>query len=236
MRAQLASRLETPYVGSSMSKVEQMIEELRHSPKLPQIISSLQTRMEAETLRRQQFYQEMTPEEKVEFIDGEVVLQSLARNRHLDATTFIATLLHTFVDLHHLGTLKVEKCLVVFPRNDYEPDIVFFEKTKAATLKPDTMQFPIPDFVVEVLSDSTEERDRGVKFEDFEANDVEEYWLVDAEEQTLEQYLLDNGQYKLALKSGSGKVTSKVITDFTADIEAFFDKDKNLAALRDLMK
>lgn len=192
--------------------------------------------MEAENLRRQQFYQEMTPEEKVEFIDGEVILHSPARNRHLDATRYIATLLGPFVDLHQLGTLKVEKCLVVFPRNDYEPDIVFFDKSKAAALKPDTMQFPIPDFVVEVLSESTEKRDRGVKFEDFEANGVEEYWLVDAEEETLEQYLLDNGQYKLALKSGSGKVASSVIKGFSADIEAFFDKDKNLTALRDLMK
>lgn len=218
-----------------MSFVEQMLEELRHSPKLPQIVSTLQTELEAEAVRRRQFYQEMTPDEKVEFIDGEVVLHSPARNRHLDATRYIATLLGPFVDSHDLGTLKVEKCLVVFPRNDYEPDIVFFEKAKAATLKPDTMQFPIPDFVVEVLSESTEKRDRGVKFEDFEANGVEEYWLVDTEEETLEQYLLENGQYKLVLKSGSGRVSSQVVQGFGADIEAFFDRDKNIQALRDMM-
>jgi hypothetical protein len=39
-----------------------------------------------EKIRRQQFYAAMTPEQKVEFIDGQVVRHSPARNRHLDVT------------------------------------------------------------------------------------------------------------------------------------------------------
>jgi hypothetical protein len=31
---------------------------------------------------------------------------------------------------------------------------------------PDTLRFPVPDLIVEVLSPSTEARDRGVKFDD----------------------------------------------------------------------
>lgn len=91
-----------------------------------------------------------------------------------------------------------------FPRNDYEPDVVFFGPDKSSSLSPDTMKFPVPDMAVEVLSQSTKVRDRGVKFEDFASNCVAEYWIVDADTRIVEQYLLENGEYTLALKSGSG--------------------------------
>jgi Uma2 family endonuclease len=85
-------------------------------------------------------------------------------------------LIDTFVGIQELGTVKNEKCLCVFPRNDYEPNIVFFGREKADGLLPDTLKFPVPDLIVEVVSSSTEDRDRGVKFEDYEASDVGEYW------------------------------------------------------------
>ena len=115
--------------------------------------------------------------EKVEFIEGEVIMHSPARNEHLVVKLHLATLLMTFVRDRGLGEVRDEKCLCIFPRNDYEPDIVFFGPEKSATIQPKTMKFPVPDFVVEVLSDSTEIRDRGVKFEDFEAHGVSEYWM-----------------------------------------------------------
>ena len=218
-----------------MSSVERLIEPLRHSPQLPQAIAILQAELQAERLRRNQFYQDMTPEQKIEFIDGEVVLHSPARNRHLDVTGYIFRVLSIFVDVHRLGQVKNEKCLCVFPRNDYEPDVVFFGIEKSATLSPDTVKFPVPDLVVEVLSDSTESRDRGVKFEDFATNGVTEYWIVDADEKTIEQYLLDNGEYGLALKSGSGVLNCRAIAGLTIPVEALFSEQENLQAVHKLL-
>ena len=97
--------------------------------------------------------------------------------------------------------MRGEKALCTFPRNDYEPDVVFFGPAKAALIEPATMKFPIPDFICEVLSPSTELYDRGVKFRDFEAHAVSEYWLIDPERETVEQYLPRDGSYELALKS-----------------------------------
>jgi len=166
-----------------MSLIDRLIEPIRHSPQLPQAIAILQAELEAERQRRDQFYLDMTPDQKIEFIDGEIVLHSPARNRHLDVTGCIFKLLQTYVVLHRLGQVKSEKCLCVFPRNDYEPDVVFFGPVKSASLCPDTMKFPVPDMAVEVLSQSTRDRDRGVKFEDFASNCVEEYWIVDSDTQ-----------------------------------------------------
>ena len=66
-----------------MSSVDRLFEPLRHSQQLPQAIASLQSKLKSERKRREQFYQDMTPDQKMEFIDGEVVLHSPARNRQL---------------------------------------------------------------------------------------------------------------------------------------------------------
>jgi Uma2 family endonuclease len=89
--------------------------------------------------------------------------------------------------------------------------------------------------VVEVLSESTEAQDRGVKFEDFATNGVTEYWLVDTEAETVEQYLLDQNQFLLAIKSGTGTLTSRAIHGLVIPVRAIFDERENLEAIRSLL-
>lgn len=55
------------------------------------------------------------------------------------------------------------------------PDVVFFKKEKADLFSPNQTLFPTLDLVIEVLSDSTEDKDRGIKFQDYEAHEVMEY-------------------------------------------------------------
>ncbi|MCU0979556.1 MAG: Uma2 family endonuclease [Pirellulaceae bacterium] len=191
--------------------------------------------MREEAARRQAFYEEISDDQKAEFIDGEVILHSPARNKHIVVRQHLEKLLHTYAALQSLGHVLGEKCLCIFPRNDYEPDVVFFGPEKTAELTGDTMKFPIPDFVVEVLSDSTESRDRGVKFEDFEAHGVAEYWIVDADAEIVEQYLRRGDRFHLVLKSGSGEIASPTVAGFRISIRAIFDPAENLATLRRYM-
>ena len=98
-----------------------------------------------------------------------------------------------------------------------------------------TMKFPVPDFAVEVLSDITEFRDRGVKFQDFEAHGVGEYWIVDAAAEIVEQYVMRDGHFVLALKSGSGEIASVVVPGFRVPIRNFFDEREYLETLQQLL-
>jgi Uma2 family endonuclease len=206
-----------------------------NSPRLPDIVAALTDHLRAESEMRHCFREEMSEGQKVEFIEGSVVLHSPALNRHMAAQFKLAKLMDTHADRHELGLVRYEKCLCVFPRNDYEPDVSFFGREKAAGVGPETMLFPIPDLVVEVLSDSTAHRDRGVKFEDYEAHGVAEYWIVDAETETIEQYVGNNGHFELVLKSGSGEIASRAIAGFRIPIRAVFDVAENLKALRNLL-
>ena len=52
-----------------------------------------------------------------------------------------------------------------------------------------------PDLVVEVLSPSTAKNDRQLKRQICQRAGVGEYWIVDAQERTLLQLILRDGQY-----------------------------------------
>ena len=215
--------------------LESAIQPLLHSPLLPEIVETLQSRVREEAERRRKFYEDLRDDQKAEFVDGQVVLHSPARDKHIAVRQNLERLLGTYVSLQGVGKVRTEKCLCVFPRNDYEPDVVFFGAEKAAGLADDTMKFPIPDFVAEVLSESTEDRDRGLKFEDYEAHGVAEYWIIDPGAEVVEQYLRRGDRFYLALKSGSGEIASPTVAGFRIPIRALFDPADNLAALRGLM-
>ena len=205
------------------------------SPSAPNIVARLQTALEAERQRRQQFYKDIDDDMKVEFINGEVVVHSPVKKEHTDATGFLYQILNPFVRLAKLGYVGHEKILTALSRNDYEPDVVFFGKEKAKKFKKGQWKFPPPDFVVEVLSKTTESRDRGIKFDDYESHGVQEYWIINPVEETVEQYLLQDGKFKLRLKSGEGIIKSEVIEGFSIDIRAVFDEKANMEALRRIM-
>jgi Uma2 family endonuclease len=206
------------------------------NPGAPAIVARLQSALEDERRRREQFYHDLDDEVKAEFINGEVVVHSPVKKEHTDATGLLYKILDTFVSLAQLGWVGYEKVMSAFTRNDYEPDVVFFNKEKSAGFQKGQWKYPIPDLVVEVLSESTEKNDRGVKFKDFESHGVPEYWIIDAEEETIEQYFLQNGEFKLHLKAGRGIIESRTVPGFAIDIRAVFDRDVNLETLRKILQ
>lgn len=54
-----------------------------------------------------------------------------------------------------------------------------------------------PDLVVEVLSPSTANNDKGYKKDLYEKAGVKEYWIVDIKPRSIESYLLTDGKYRL---------------------------------------
>lgn len=203
---------------------------------LPEIAQQINEKLSAEAALRARFYDEVTESQKAEFIDGAVIVHSPAKMEHIEASDRLMRLIAQWVDRIG-GLLCHEKALCTFSRNDYEPDLAYFGAEKAATIDRKTMKFPSPDFIVEILSESTEKVDRGVKFDDYAAHGVREYWIVDPRDQTLEQYLLTPEQsYKLTLKSARGEVKSSVLQGFALPIEAIFDAEAFRQAMAALLK
>jgi Uma2 family endonuclease len=207
------------------------VQEIIHSPNLPEIITQLNQAWSDEQRRREEFYNWVTPDIKAEFIEGEIIVHSPVKKRHSRTSNLLNNLLNVFSIKNDLGFVGHEKIMSRFTRNDYEPDICFFFNAKANLVADSQSIFPVPDFIVEILSDSTKDRDYDVKFKDYQKHGVGEYWIVDPEEEVVEQYILKQGKYVLQERKRDGMIASTVIPNFKIPVRAMFDKETFIETL-----
>lgn len=213
-------------------------EKLLQRPDVEAIIQSIQSQLADESIRRHDFLQWVDESMKAEFINGEIILHSPVKARHLNVTDLLSTSMSFYARLNQLGRVFVEKAMVHLTRNDYEPDILFYRKEISDTFADDLMLFPAPDLVVEILSKRTAKRDRGIKFEDYAAHQISEYWIIDPEKEFVELYFLsvDKISYVLSGKyQGEAIIKSRAMKGFTIPAEAIFDEQANTLALKGLM-
>ena len=216
------------------------IEKILRQPNLPQLVSALNAAVNDEHARRLSFYEWIDENTKAEFINGKIVIHSPVKRKHWKITDLFSSLLSIYVRMKGLGVTGTEKVMIALTRNDYEPDIVFFNKEKAATFEEDQVLFPAPDFVVEILSKSTQKVDKTTKKDDYAAHGIQEYWIIDPNKQLILQYLLlkpsDTTYFEPYTYRMGEDITSKVIIGFTIPVAAIFDEKENVLALQELIK
>lgn len=218
--------------------LETRVHELLEAPDAKLVIERAQAILADEAQRRRAFREWLRDDIKAEFINGEVVMHSPVKRRHLDATQNLLILLRVYVHKYKLGAVDSEKALVGLTRNDYEPDICFWNSETAESFEDDQMEHPAPDLVVEVLSKSTVGRDRGVKFEDYAAHGVCEYWIIDPVRKSVEQYKLDESTMAFASEAVlyiDDTLAALTVPGFRVPVKAIFDKQANMDALQALM-
>ena len=86
----------------------------------------------------------MRDDEKVEFINGEIICSSPAKHKHVRVVENLGNILSLYSAKYDLGLVCREKVLVKLRRNDFEPDLCFFRKEVANLFNPETMFFLYP--------------------------------------------------------------------------------------------
>ncbi len=214
------------------------VAELLEAPDAHLVIEQAVAVLNNEANRRRAFREWLQDDFKAEFINGEVIMHSPVKRRHLNSSGNLTTLLRVYVQVYDLGEVDTEKALIGMTRNDYEPDICFWNKEIADTFDDDMMVHPAPDLIVEILSKSTASKDRGIKFEDYAAHGVREYWIIDPVRKSIEQYELDTPTMAFASVGThyiTDTITSLTVSGFTIPVRAAFEKRANMAALRALL-
>lgn len=86
---------------------------------------------------------------------------------------------------------------VVFPDGSKaEPDLVFVLREHRSILADDAIR-GVPDFIVEIISPSSRQRDLRLKYRIYERNGVPHYWLCDPDAETITAYALgEDGRYR----------------------------------------
>ena len=218
-----------------MDTTDNLVKKVLSTSQASLIVERVSEELKKEQERRKAFYEWIDEDMKAEFIDGEIVVHSPVMKEHNDATKRMLALLDTYVKLKNIGYVGVEKVMVRFSRNDYEPDLCYFKTAKSKNFKKGQHLFPVPDMAIEVRSNSTAKNDAVTKYKDYEQHGVEEYWMVDPDKETIEQYLLVDGQYQLNLKTSEGNITSQAVIGFIIPIKAIFDDSIQINTLRKIL-
>ncbi len=151
-------------------------------------------------------------ETRAEWVDGEVVMMNAVNTGHGLLLSFLNHLVGGFVIEHDLGEILNEPVVVRLPRQRRRrsPDLFFFTHAQRQHLLEQHFEGP-PTLIVEVVSPDDRHRDTVVKFAEYEAAGVPEYWIADREMRAFTAFALGaDGRYA-PLPVTDGAVHSAVL-------------------------
>lgn len=144
---------------------------------------------------------------RYELFEGELIVTPAPTRDHQKVSRNLTLLLGNYLKKFPVGELYVAPFDVYFDDETVvEPDIVVVLNARLALIDEKKMN-GAPDLVIEILSPSTEERDRGFKFKRYAQEGVSEYWMVDVLNQRIEVYHLTEKGF-IPPKAGFGEFSS----------------------------
>ena len=173
--------------------------------------------------------------ERVEWVDGEIIVMAAASIRHQLLASFLLTVLNLYVKHQALGIVLGSDTAMKLDaqRRGREPDVLFIRQDRVQLLRENHLDGPA-DMVVEIVSPESIGCDRGDKFIEYEAAGIPEYWYLDPQRQEAEFYRLDaHGRYRLAPVT-EGLFRSQVVTGFWLRVAWLWELPNELDVLREL--
>jgi Uma2 family endonuclease len=157
---------------------------------------------------------------RYEIIDGDLFVTPSPVTRH---QLIVGRFLHhmmTYLETHPVGTVFTAPYDVVLSDTDIvEPDLLLVLYNGRAKITEKNVQGP-PDMTLEVLSPGTAARDRDLKRKRYERFGVQEYWLIDPNQNTLEILALKSGRYVQACcASHPAECASTLLPGLVLDLE-----------------
>lgn len=161
---------------------------------------------------------------RYELYEGEVIVVPAPNWRHQRVSTNVFEILKEYERRSGGGVVLAPFDIILSDYDVLQPDVVFFGAAKRSQLDPSEGAHIVPDLAVEVLSRSTEARDRGRKMALLGRYGLPEYWLVDPVRKTLEIYTNHAGTLTQVAQFEPGdEVASPTLTGLTADTQRVFE-------------
>jgi len=143
---------------------------------------------------------------RYELTNGRIIMTPPASWEHAEVEARVIRVLGDFVGRHNLGKVFGSSAGYDLPSGDtLEPDASFISQERWARgpqVRRGQFLKIAPNLVVEILSPATARRDRIEKKKIYEANGVEEYWLVDPYQREVTVFHLVGGKYGVGKRVG----------------------------------
>ncbi len=162
-----------------------------------------------------------------EWIGGKVAIYEMTNNQqHQNIIFLLGMVLHFFLSGRGLGRL-IQPNIPMYLGEDKaarEPDLMILLSDNVQHAKATYIE-GAADIVIEVVSPESSSRDYGIKFTEYEAAGVREYWLIDPLRQAVMIYhltLLHTGdeptpRYQLLPRDEQGRFISRLLPHFALD-------------------
>ncbi len=161
-----------------------------------------------------------------EVIEGELYVSKQPNWHHQYACTQILVALQIWNRSTGLGFANGAPGLIFAEDDDVAPDVVWVSNERLAeVLEEDGKLHGAPELVVEVLSPgwSNQHRDRQAKLKLYSRRGVQEYWMVDWEQQRVEVYRRENEQLvQISTLLRDNTITSPLLPGFTCPVADLF--------------
>ncbi|XID94487.1 Uma2 family endonuclease [Paenibacillaceae bacterium WGS1546] len=109
--------------------------------------------------------------------------------------------------------------------NILQPDLIYIAHNNLDIIRNGFI-FGVPDLVVEILSESTESRDKTIKKSVYKRYGVKEYWLIEPIYRTVDQFVLDESGYRLAATmTEADQLASSTVPCLRIDLSGIFPDD-----------
>ena len=140
-------------------------------------------------------------QERVELIDGVPVMMAPPVRIHQKISGELFRQLANYLAEKKCEVYHAPFAVRLFERREDRPEDVWtmVEPDITVIYDPDKLDEigckGAPDFIIEILSPSTQRHDRLTKFNLYRRAGVREYWIVDPADQSVQAFVLEDGQY-----------------------------------------
>jgi len=156
----------------------------------------------------------------IELSEGRLIITPSPTEQHQTVLGNLFVIMRTHVLSNKLGKIIMSPMDTrLWKGKVRQPDIVFMsnEHLDRTTEK----MWGVPDLVVEILSEGTTKIDKEDKYLEYQKAGVQEYWIVDPFNQSVEVYTLKDGTYEIFGKWSLGEIAkSKLLDGFKVSVDS----------------
>jgi Uma2 family endonuclease len=135
---------------------------------------------------------------RYEILDGELTVTPAPSTKHQTASGNLFVLLTHYIKDRDLGQLfHAPIDLILESTSVLQPDLLFVSKARRSIITEKAIE-GVPDLVIEILSPGTSRIDRVTKAQIYARHGVPAYWIVDPDQEAIENYLLETDGYRRA--------------------------------------
>jgi Uma2 family endonuclease len=120
---------------------------------------------------------------KYELVRGELFVTPPPNDDHETVLARLTRILDRYVEANGLGLVYRPRAVVRFQGSEVEPDLMV--RRSLPGIKNEWERAPLPILVVEVFSPTTRRRDQVQKKSFYVDIGIDEYWMVDPDEQSV---------------------------------------------------